>query len=669
MSAAYRLGIFFALAAFALLNGTKATGKPAAKHKSAPHPTVGLVVNFSSVANSSDLLLQGHTLFVRLTEDLGRSLPEPLSWETNASPPMRLTVREDGNTVILEERSRILRTSAGTIKLPAAPFRSGDALFVPIRSLFSTLGYEVYWGAREHRIYLSKKAIVEQVTNAEIEGIMVRISKRETSRVVVSAPPSQIEHSTETLSTPPPKVVNKSKFEFTYDNTIGFENTAVSGLSDQSNLVPRSIVTNQFNFRFQTQLENGYQLGGNIRTLGTSEDTENPGQLTKLSLTMEKEDASLTFYDMYPKFSYYLMKNYQVRGIQYNRTNNLFSLSFLHGESPKIAGDSEYSRYVSGFQIHRSKTKDRDLGITFIRTKDTGAPLVSDQLDNQVLALNAAGKSGKKIRYFGEMALSRTETNGISPALSKARTFQAQYRDPTTICSMVYERNGQEFDTETAMTTSGRRELSVLVNRRLSARSMTGLGAKSVRLGDEETTSIPVIYTITPTTRRPKMKWTFQRNYEKARNYEGPRITDSRVMIFADQIGSVHFDFNNERRRLKEKDGAMQFRSMRRLRFDLPVQKKTEMSVQHKWERRSSGANPLTRFTQVQFVYELAEWAELSFGGARYYNATLNNRTSFNVGLRKMDIVNDTETNLAYEFYNYRDHNDNVIRVSYGLFR
>ena len=210
--------------------------------------------------------------------------------------------------------------------------------------------------------------------------------------------------------------------------------------------------------------------------------------------------------------------------------------------------------------------------------------------------------------------------------------MRAQYRNKTTLCTAVFEKTALAFNSETTYVTSGRRELSTLCNMKPNGRTLAGWGYKAVLMGGEETRTLPLYYSIAPFKRRPAMKFSVRRNFERTFGSSSFRYLDMRSMGFADEIGSVKVDLNFERRKQKDPGGFVSFRNAHRYRFDTFISDKTEVVLQIKRERRSRGANPITRFYQLRVDHELVEWNQVYFALSRYYNGTINNRSDFTIG-------------------------------------
>jgi hypothetical protein len=304
-----------------------------------------------------------------------------------------------------------------------------------------------------------------------------------------------------------------------------------------------------------------------------------------------------------------------------------------------------------------------------VRTRDGGSPGATDQVDNSVFTVNADGVYGKRTKLQAEMALSDTTINGLSQDNGRALSLRAQYRDQAMLCTGMFEKTGSAFVSETTYVTAGRRDLSMLCNRKLNERSSLGTGFKAVRMGSQETRTAPYFYSIEPLKNRPNLKFTLRRNHERTFGGGVSRTLDVRSAGVSERFGSAGLDVTIERRKQKETGGGVSFRNSFRYRLELLLAKTTELALQVKRERRTMGSNTRTRFYQIRLDHELMPWNDLFLAASRYYNGTTNNRTDLSVGFRKIDIVNDWEFNIEFKHYNFRDHNDNVLRISYGFFK
>ncbi len=93
------------------------------------------------------------------------------------------------------------------------------------------------------------------------------------------------------------------------------------------------------------------------------------------------------------------------------------------------------------------------------------------------------------------------------------------------------------------------------------------------------------------------------------------------------------------------------------------------MYLQFKKEYKTQTINARKRYYQYKYIYELEEWSELSFSVERYYNGTSSNRDTISAAYKKLDVINDREYSIEYQYLNYRDHNDNSIMASFSFIK
>lgn len=598
-------------------------------------------------------MVRDNILFIPVGQNAGIILGAEYSASSDTGA-LSVTLKTFKKEIVLTENQTQFEIDGLPGELPKAPFVESGYLMVPAREFFEALGFRTEWSSSGSTLKVASAVPMAWSAPGMLD--------------MVFSVPFVEPAATGTTKTPEIKP-EKPPFEYTYDNTIGFENTAISGASEQSNLLGTSALRNQFNIRLRGGFDNGYQYKGTLRTLQSTDTIEKKGEVDKLALEFGKGGIRLNVYDFAPRFSYFTMKNYQLQGLQYERTYKDFSWTALAGKSPKKFADSEYARYAQGFRVHRAMTKNRDLGFSFVSIKDRGSYRSTDIVDNKVYTVNAAGTYADTVKLDAEYAWSRTGLNGRAGASGAASSIRAQFRDRTTLCTALFEKTAQAFDSETTYVTAGRREVSALCNMKPNDRTLAGWGYKAVLLGGEETRTLPLYYSIAPFKDRPAMKLSARRNFERTFGSSSFRYLDMRSMGFSDEVGSVQVDLNFERRKQKDPGGPVSFRNAHRYRFDTFISEDTEVALQIKRERRSRGANPITRFYQLRVDHELVAWNQIYFTLSRYYNGTINNRSDFTIGYQKIDIEKDTELDMEYRFFNYRDHNDNVLQISYSFFR
>ncbi|MFA6449304.1 MAG: copper amine oxidase N-terminal domain-containing protein [bacterium] len=460
-----------------------------------------------------------------------------------------------------------------------------------------------------------------------------------------------------------------SSIEYTYDNIVSFSNVAISGDTEQSNYIPNTALSNGFNITLKKQMINGYQAKGIIRTTSTNDPMYNQGQLDKFTLSLDKTGSSLNAYDITPKFTNYALKNYQLRGMSHTRSSDGYSYTAILGKSPKKLYDSEYARYARGLRFEKSKKKGRIAGFSYVDIKDTGSPLQSERFRNKVYILDYANRFGKSTRMEFECARSENKIGEQSNETGNAVLLKADYRNRISNLSFKFEHIGTFFNSETTFFTAGKREVSLGYTKKVNPRINYTTGFKKMLLGGEETSSLPIYITMQPLDKRQKLKLSLRRNFEKSRFGGDVRFTDLRQFGYSDVIGSVKISATYERKQQKEADGSIDFRVARKSNFELPLTSKTILSFQTKEERRTTGSRPVTRFFKTGLEYQLDDWAGIFSNVTRYYNNTSNDRIGFSTGYRMMNPDTSAEISVAYSYLNYREHNDNVVTLSYSFLR
>lgn len=627
------------------------------EHEDAIH----IIIDGFELTTQTAPLTRSDVLFIPLEQAIASRLGADLKSDASTGVLVITLTRAQSTFVFTEGQTQFLADGAPG-ELPEAAFVQSGYLMAPARALFEAFGYSLDW-FEETRVLRVTSAMSAPVIAPGAFDTVFQIPFAEPVPSITSTT-----QATEPIDTAG-KPVEIAPFEYTFDNTTAFENIAVSGASDQSNFLPTSAIRNMFNMRFRTGMNSGYSLNGTLRTLESSDPIENKGAVDKLALNLAKGSISLDLADFAPRFSYFALKNYQLRGARYTRDHKDYALTVLAGKSPKVLADSEYARMVQGFRINRSKQKKRDLGLSFVRTRDGGSLLSTDRVDNRVYTANAAGTMGKFTEMQAEFSMSETSLNGGSSARGNGLSLRGQFRNRQTLCTALFEKTGTQFVSETTYVTSGRRDMSTLCNKKLNDRTMLGGGYQAVRMGSDETRTVPLFFSVVPFKNRPRFKTSLRRNYERTFGGSTSRYLDVKSAGFSDEIGSVGLDLTLERRKQKETGGSVTFRNSYRYRLNTFLSKRTEVSLQVKRERRSRGSNQRTRFYSLRVDHELKPWNDLSFTATRYYNGTINNRTDFSLGFRKIDIVNDREFGVEYKYFNFRDHNDNVIRLNYSFFR
>ena len=160
----------------------------------------------------------------------------------------------------------------------------------------------------------------------------------------------------------------------------------------------------------------------------------------------------------------------------------------------------------------------------------------------------------------------------------------------------------------------------------------------------------------------------FDRDFQKTAG-EQSNIVDNRKLRAMMKFGALNVETQVLRRKDKNKTGNVLFRNARNLKLRYPLSDKLGATVQFIHERRQQSATPLLRQFRANFEYELKAWTDLIFSVDRYYNATASDHTKANLGFRKVNIYDDWEIGLDFQFVNYSDHNDKVMKVRYSFLR
>lgn len=599
------------------------------------------------------ILFREGVAFIPISEELGYVLGADID-ETTDGGHFSVTFKTYETALVFSEGQSI-STSNGIIRnLERPPFVSGGLLYVPLKDFFEQLECDVKRDGDNFQI--TKSTLFPDVISEAPEGFL-------------ASPTAGAAAATGTApigtATAPADLLT---LQYTYENVFEFENATVSGDATQSNLTPKTDFYHRLNFRAEGNMRNGYDLQGIFKTSSTTERDLNGGKVDTFNLNFYKNKISLNLYDYTPKVSRFVLKSYPLRGVMYDRQNNLFSMTALWGETPKSLRDSYYNRFENAFIIGKAFGKNTSLNAVYSRTKDTGIDQDDDRIDNSVFSIFGSS-SRKKYSFNSEFALSRTSLFYGDKFDSKAKWFEAKYKDKRTNVASSYERVGSEFYSETSYFTPGKREFQTLATSKLRKDMTLGTGYKTTKLSSDTSQLIPLQFTLIPLKSRPKMKWKLSKDYERARSDYGSKITDKRKFEYSDRIGKAKADFTIERNRQKDTWGEWQFRTTQRYRFISDLSKKLQMYLQFKKEYKTQTINARKRYYQYKYIYELEEWSELSFSVERYYNGTSSNRDTISAAYKKLDVINDREYSIEYQYLNYRDHNDNSIMASFSFIK
>ena len=585
-------------------------------------------------------------VYVSLTDTLGIALDVEI--EDEVAGGVRVA-RLTSSTAVMEFTvgDTLFWIGDAVRELPAPAVERDGATAVPLAPVLQHLDFDV-----------QQQGSVLLATREHASTLLDEIPEP-----ILEPEPEPVVEATATTEMP----FEEDAFQFTYENSIQFDNVTVSGNTTLSNLEPRTEFTNRFNLRAIAALNNGYEMNSTLRTTATTDDDFRHGEVTRFFSRFEKGKIALTVYDLFPKVSKYTLKNYHMQGVMYERENNLGKWSAMWGKTPKRNRESRYNRYVRALNAEHEIGGVR-LGAGYVRVRDTGALQDTDRLDNAVANLMARYEDSA-FKVAAEYARSDTRVFHEVADEGRANLLNVSWAKGTSNIIANYEHTGSEFVSETAFFTSGRREASLLINERLNKRTSVGLGAKDVRLLGESTLYLPAQLDASPFAARPKLKLSLRRNYERTRSSSGTRFSDRRRIDLSDRFGPSRLRVTLERRGEKDTDGERSYRTTQRYRLSTPMSEKIDANFQFRKEYRTGSTSPRNRFMQARFVYEFKEWHELILATERYYNDSDYNRVSINVGLRIVDIYNDREFSLDYTFINYSAHNDNVFGVKYSFFK
>jgi len=615
-------------------------------------------VNGSELFLDHSPVVRAGIIFLPLTDSLAYELDGDLEESITGGYK---TVEFSSIEGVLEftEGDTMYSSSGRWRELPEPPFVSSGILYVPLERFFTELGFDLE--VTDDGIFAEKELAAEDL----VEGIPESVLKGEVTgekRVEEQAAGEELE-----------EAVQEDKYygvEYTYENKVEFVNVAVSGDSSQSNLLPQTDFYNDFSIRFMGELANGYSLRSTIKTNSTTDQTINRGELARFHLSFSKPGKSINLYDLTPKVSQFVLKNYILQGLEYNRDYGETKYTFLTGRTPKKLRESRYNRYVSAGRVER-KFGEEFIEFTYVDVKDTGVTQPDQKrIANRVMSANSLVNMPLNFEMAAEFAQSNTRYAYGSVGRGNARRFELERKARDMNVLVLYERIGSGFVSETSFFSQGRREMSVLVNRRLPMDMTMSAGYRSVRMLGEATDYIPLMLrTPSPFSFRPDMKLKIQKDYEQSRGAYGPRINDKRKITITDRIGKARFNATLERRRKKDTYARWSFKTSQKYRYITYLTKQLELMLQYKHELRTMTSNPKKRYYQSKFIFEPKEWTEVALDFERYYNATVSDHTSSGLSYKSLDIMNDREYSLEYAFHNYRDHNDNVFKLTYSYYR
>jgi hypothetical protein len=654
-------GVFFLLS---LISPLRAVGEPVESsgnsHAISKFSAGRIFINGREFQSGYRTLVREGIAFIPISEELEFALGADVE-QTPVDGSISLSFKTYEAELIFTENKTALLENGIERKLESPPFFLNGLLYVPLRDFFTNLGCEVK--SSDNDFYITKATLFPDIISEIPEDILAGASP-------VAAGEERTPAATETQTIPSsPMSVGKrfTSLQYTYENSLEFENTTVSGDRAQSNMIPKTDFYQRFSFRAEGKMQNGYDMRGIFKSSATTERVLNGGKVDTFNLTFTKNKISMSLYDLAPKVSRYVLRSYPLQGALYERENNHFGWTALWGKTPKRLGDTPYNRYGQAAIFEKSYDKST-INLAYVRTKDTGAVQDSDRIDNSVISAYGSSNAAK-MDLSGEFAFSKTKLFYEDAINSKAKWLELKYKNRQTNIFGSYERVGSGFYSETSFFTPGRREYQILATHKPQKDLTLGGGYTSTKLSGDSSFLIPLQATITPFESRPRLKLKLQKDYEKSRSSFGPRITDKRKFDISDRVGKAKVDMTFERNRQKDTWGDWRFRTAQRYRYITDITKKLQMFLQFKTELKTLSSNPKKRYYQYKYIYELGEWSELSFNAERYYNGTSNDRFSNSFAFKKLDVMNDREYSIEYQFLNYRVHNDNCLMLSYSYVR
>ena len=543
--------------------------------------------------------------------------------------------------------------------LPAAPYVEADTvLMAPAEAFFAALGVGVLWNAQDQ--------VLEITGWLPSDGASVNLPPE-----VFTPPGEQGGQTTDGGMTEEELeefLSGGQAIQFAWENAVIVEVDTVSGDETLSYLEPRQVISNKNTLRLEGTLDNGAALTGYIRTVSTTDEDNKKTEVQKMNFILEKNNYTAGLYDILPKFSRFTLKNYRLQGITLKRTGSKAVIQGVLGKSPKKYRDSDYARYVAATGV-RVGGDTRNVTLNYVVTRDTGSPLEDEKLENRVLGLMAVGRFGKKWTWESEYARSSTDfLKAGSSASSSAFHFKSKLRTAQSTLDMSVEFAGADFVSETAYFTQGKHEYSMLYNTRPNSRFLLGLGFKDRLLRGNHTRIYPKMMSVQPLPAHPDLKLDLNHNYERTTG-ASDTVVDNRRMTLKNTFGTVAVTVGLGRRKTRNTSGVVSLRTSQDYRARFLLTPKTTVFLQADREKRTGSSTPKTRHAKVRFAYELGEWTDLNLTLERYFNNSTSNRCAFILGLRHLDIETDTEIGLDYAFTNYRDHNDNSLKMRYNFIK
>ncbi|MEW6201325.1 MAG: hypothetical protein AB1546_05075 [bacterium] len=565
---------------------------------------------------------------------------------------------------------------------------------VPLRTFFEALGGQVLWNSKEARIDVTILKDVERekvvrlpdgffkspLKDAKIEKAEDKTaSVADETRRGAETPPAEEkkavqETATETEESPKSAeelepAQNPRKFQYTYENTIGVDSSEVEGDETASYVQEETVFHNLFSLRAKDILDGGYEMNGFVRTIETTDDDTKKFEFDKLTVSFNKGSVNYDVYDLVPKFSRFLLRDYRLQGVQYERAGSGGGFDMIMGKTPKRVRDSEYARYVGGARYAWGGGSNV-YRISYVQARDTGTERgASERVKNRVVSFSWATSLLKAWNLEGEYAVGGAWGWGIGGGeRGSARFLKAEYKAKKTRMTLLYEGVGANFVSETAFYTPDRTEFSATYQKKPNTGLMYMFGYKSRLYRGNRTYFYPASVTIQPLSDRSRLKVMLDRDFQKTAG-EQSNIVDNRKARAMMKFGDLNVETQILRRKDKNKTGNVLFRTARNMKLRYPLSEKLGATVQFNREQRQQSTTPLLRQFRANLEYELKEWTDMILSMERYYNATAADNTKAKIGFRKVNVYDDWEIGLDFQFVNYRDHNDRVIKVRYSFLR
>ncbi len=609
-----------------------------------------IVVNGVQLVTDADLMMQDLKLFVPLDSSVLGALGATIGIVPCPGKEC-FTVTAYGKQIAFTLGENTFSVGGRTFDTGAAPFRDQGFIYVPAFIFFKSLEMTPVWD--EQNKTLTVTATVGENPNYEKVTSLFRTEPPEKPKA---------EKKKEEAASGGPAI------GFTFENQVKALSIGVSGDKTQSRTEEKGEIYNYYNLRALGTLRNGYEFQGSLRTTETT-DTENKrGEVNKLELNMTKNKISLGLYDIQPKFSKYVFRSYPFQGVSYKREGNKFNIYGTFGKAKKSLRSSNYARYLSGLQIETQGKKPRPVtvGVSVASARDTGGIIDAKKMNNLTLSTDINAELKKPWSVKTEFAEGVADITGADTARGQARSVELLYANKRVNWRTNFERISSDFYSETSYFSRGRTEFSSLYNKKYSKKLTLGGGYKQKQLGAQKTYTYPANLLLTPFAKR-KTSINLTRTFEKTIASYG-KIRDTHEIKISDTLGDTRVNVTVNRRKQKTAS-ELAFRNNYAITLLKPVAQKMDCELKVKRERWYHDRNSVTRQNDIRFSYEIAPWTELVVSAGRFYNTPESAFTSFRLGFQKMDIINDWEMRLSYEFQNYREYNARYMEASYSFYK